>query len=110
MSSGCWHLLQQGEGCADLWAPDLLPKLTWGVCPLDALEHQVQPAVLFTYGGISGVCQRARTSIAQARDIVLVSAEVLSLCLDFVAAEVVVDDLQGLYFFSQISIRLSLVG
>ena len=81
--------------CAAEGLPDLLPKLVGRVCPLNAFETQVQPSIFLPDGGISGVGQGTGASVAETCDVVLVPAEVLSLRLHFVAAKVVVDDLQG---------------
>lgn len=61
--------------------------------PLYGLDTQIQPALLFLYGSVSAVGERARATVAQACDIVFVLAEVLRFCFHLVAAVAVVDHL-----------------
>ena len=75
--------------------PYLLPELVRRVRPLDGLQVQVQAAALLLDGRIAAVGQRARRAVAQARDVVLVAAEVLRLRLDLEGAVVVVDYLRA---------------
>ena len=74
--------------------PDLLPKLVGQVSSLYGLHVEVQTAILLLDGGISAVCQRTGRPIAQPSHVVLVSAEVLCLCLHFIRAVAVIDDLR----------------
>lgn len=64
------------------------------MCTLNGLHIQVYPAILLSNGGISTVGQRTATAVAQASNIVLVSAEIEGFGLGFEATMVVVDDLQ----------------
>lgn len=61
---------------------------------LYGLHVEVQTAILLFYSGISAVCQRAGRPIAQPSHVVLISAEVLCLCLHFIRAVAVIDNLR----------------
>lgn len=70
--------------------------MAWSMCTLYRLHIQIDPAVLLSDGCISTVGQGTATTVAQACDIVFVSAEVEGLGLSFEAAVVMVDDLQDM--------------
>ena len=74
---------------------DLFPQVGWAVCALDRLDVQEAVAVVFVDGGILRVCKGARLAVAQARDIVLIAAEVLCIIVELrlKRAELLVDDL-----------------
>ena len=61
---------------------------------LYGLHVEVQTTILLLDGGISAVCQRAGRPIAQPSHVVFVSAEVLCLCLHFIRAVAMIDDLR----------------
>ena len=59
----------------------LLPQLVGLVCALCRLHVEVTHPLLLTHRGVLRVRQRARTPIAQPRQVILVPAEVLGLGL-----------------------------
>ena len=75
---------------------DSLPQLLRCVGPFDGLDVEVHTALVFPDGGVSRVGQWARRAVAQAGNIVLVSAEVLFNHLRLVTAVSMVDDLQNM--------------
>lgn len=72
---------------------DLLPHVFGCVCALYCLDVEVAAAFLLLDGGISAVGQRAAASVTQSSDVILVTAEVLSLGFRLEAAVVVIYDL-----------------
>mmetsp|Transcript_24840 Transcript_24840/g.69246 ORF Transcript_24840/g.69246 Transcript_24840/m.69246 type:complete len:258 (+) Transcript_24840:694-1467(+) len=93
-----WKVLQMGVQLFQrlriaLLQLDLLPEVLWGVGPLYGLNEQVASPFLLPYRGVSAVCEGAGAAVAKPRDIVLVSAKVLGLCLGTEAAVPIVDAL-----------------
>lgn len=62
---------------------------------LDRLDIEVHSAFVLSDGGVPRVGERARRAIAETGNIVLVPAEVLSVCFGLVATVAMVDDLQA---------------
>lgn len=60
---------------------DTLPEFRGGVCPLDGLHAQVKNASIWmgANGGVTGIGERARLTIAKTSDIVFIAAEILIL-------------------------------
>ena len=77
--------------------------MTGSMCTLYRLHEQIDSAVLLSDGGISTVGQGTATTVAQASNIVFVSAEVQCLGLGFEATVVVIDDLQKMPMSSSVT-------
>ena len=71
---------------------DLFPQPVGKGRPFYRFHEEVADSVLLPDGGVLGIGQRARRSVAQAGQVVLVPAELLRLGLRLVLTERLVDD------------------